>query len=726
MRSILVTDSSGKVAYDSAGFGVGVDVSDRAYFRVHADAKPLPGGHDHYIGPPVQSRTLSDWFVPFSRSLHFADGRFAGVLVLTVSVEYLADVLSDSVDDPGSFVALVGEDGDLFARYPSNTQMLSRPLPLPPAFVQALKARKDGVLRAPSVVDGTERLLAYGPVPGAPMATIVGESMDEILGSWRALARWLWGGSGLIAAILAGTFAAFLAYIRARERSEAATLVSEANLHALADNANVGISVFQDGHRAFVNRQAAGMLGYGIEEFLPLPLDKVIHPDSLGRVLEHSRRRAAGEDAPARYEFAALAKDGRAVPLEGNYARTTWNGRPAVMAFTTDITDRKTAERSLSRSNRLLTMLGRANQAVVASARTDAMLASIARNIVETGGYLLCWVGEVHDGPNPTVQPVACFARRPGSANDIHDRRPDPAFGTGPSSTALRERKPVIAREGDGRLDQWRPATDVPEARSAIFLPVKAGEEVNALIVILASEPQAFLDDEVNVLALLAAETGYALHVSDSVQRFDSVQGSLLAAHGRLEEALLSAITAIARTIEARDPYTAGHQERVARLAEAMGREMGLPEAQIRGIGLAARMHDIGKIGVPAEILAKPTRLTGPEKAIVNEHPQIGFDIVKEVAFPWPIGRVILEHHERIDGSGYPKGLKEADICLEAQIVGAADVAEAVMSHRPYRPALGLETAVAELERQRGQAFSARVADACIKVVTSGLLDVKP
>jgi putative nucleotidyltransferase with HDIG domain len=173
----------------------------------------------------------------------------------------------------------------------------------------------------------------------------------------------------------------------------------------------------------------------------------------------------------------------------------------------------------------------------------------------------------------------------------------------------------------------------------------------------------------------------------------------------------------MANAVEVRDPYTAGHQRRVAGLAAAIARELGLNEEQIHGLKLAATIHDLGKLQVPMEILNKPGKLTQLEYQLIQTHVQAGFDIVKDVSFPWPIAEMILQHHERLDGSGYPRGLKADQMLLESKILAVADMVEAMVSHRPYRAAVGLEVALAEIIKGRGGVFDAAAVDVCVKLL---------
>ena len=172
---------------------------------------------------------------------------------------------------------------------------------------------------------------------------------------------------------------------------------------------------------------------------------------------------------------------------------------------------------------------------------------------------------------------------------------------------------------------------------------------------------------------------------------------------------------ALGATVETRDPYTAGHQRRVADMARSIATEMNLSTDQIDGIRMAAIIHDLGKISVPAEILSKPTKLTALEFSLIKAHAQTGYDILKDIDFPWPVARIVLEHHERMDGSGYPNGLT-GDNLLESRILSVADVVEAMASHRPYRTGLGIDAALEEIEKNRGTLYDHAVADACLRL----------
>jgi len=186
----------------------------------------------------------------------------------------------------------------------------------------------------------------------------------------------------------------------------------------------------------------------------------------------------------------------------------------------------------------------------------------------------------------------------------------------------------------------------------------------------------------------------------------------------KLREALGGIIQTIALTVETKDPYTAGHQRRAANLTCAIANEMGLPEDQIDGIRMAGLIHDLGKIAIPTEILNKLGSLNDIQYCLVQTHSQVGHDILKEIEFPWPVAQIVLQHHERLDGSGYPQGLSGEEIILEARILAVADVVEAMASFRPYRPALGVDKALEEISHNRGVLYDPEVVDACLKLFT--------
>jgi len=206
----------------------------------------------------------------------------------------------------------------------------------------------------------------------------------------------------------------------------------------------------------------------------------------------------------------------------------------------------------------------------------------------------------------------------------------------------------------------------------------------------------------------------YGLDITERKQAGQELRRSF----EELRRSLEGTVHVLVSAIEMRDPYTAGHQRRVARLACAIANEMGLPEERIEGIHMAGLIHDLGKITVPAEILSKPSQLNDFEWGMIKMHPQVGYDVLKTVEFPWPVAQIVRQHHERMDGSGYPQGSSGEDVLLEARILAVADVVEAMASHRPYRPPLGMDKALEEISKNRSVLYDAEVVDVCLKLFT--------
>ena len=238
-------------------------------------------------------------------------------------------------------------------------------------------------------------------------------------------------------------------------------------------------------------------------------------------------------------------------------------------------------------------------------------------------------------------------------------------------------------------------------------------------------EAQFYRKDGTIIWASLKARavkdaTGKVLYFEGTVEDITSrkqAEAELTQTLEKLRRALGGIIHAMAVTVETRDPYTSGHQKRVSSLARVIAQEMGLSKDTIEGIRMAGMIHDIGKISVPAEILSKPTKLSNMEFGLIKVHPQSGYNILKEIYFPWPVAQIVLQHHERLNGSGYPNSLKNGQILLEAKILAVADVVEAMASYRPYRPALGIDVALEEIEKNKVTLYETQVVDVCLELL---------
>jgi PAS domain S-box-containing protein len=436
-----------------------------------------------------------------------------------------------------------------------------------------------------------------------------------------------------------------------------------------------------------------------------------VHPEDRAMVnqcyTEHMSRRA-----PYDVTHRLLMTDGRVKYVRERCETYYEEDRPLRSVGTVqDITQQKLGEIALSRVNRALTTLSAGNAALVRASDEDALLEEMCRVITEIGGYRLAWIGYAQQDARKGVRPMAHAGFEKGYLESIDISWGDNERGRGPMGCAIRSGTPQVSRniQSDPRFAPWRePAIDRGYA-SVISLPLKEEGAVFGALNIYAAEPNAFDEEEVRLLSEMSEDLAYGI-VNLRARRLVSESAQ------RLRRSLEATVEAIAATVETRDPYTAGHERRVAQLATAIAHEMNLPPEQIEGIHFGGLIHDLGKLYVPAEILSKPGRLSPVEFELVKQHPQAGYDIIKAIEFPWPVARMVLEHHERLDGSGYPGRLMGDAILFEARLLAVADVVESMSSHRPYRPALGHDSALEEIERNRGRLYDAAVVDACLRL----------
>ena len=198
--------------------------------------------------------------------------------------------------------------------------------------------------------------------------------------------------------------------------------------------------------------------------------------------------------------------------------------------------------------------------------------------------------------------------------------------------------------------------------------------------------------------------------------KYNQMDKKLKQAYEKLQKFIEGTANIITKVVETRDPYSTGHQQRVSKLATAIAQEMKLPQDKIEGVRFASLVHDVGKINLPTEIVSKPSKLVEVEFNLLKNHPRVGYNILKKVNFPWPIAEIVFQHQEKVDGSGYPRGLKGDEICIEAKILGVANVVEAMSSYRSYRPALSIDEALAEISKNKNTLFDPEVVDTCLKL----------
>lgn len=488
---------------------------------------------------------------------------------------------------------------------------------------------------------------------------------------------------------------------------------AEARYRQLFETISSGVAVYRpegDGEKftfQSLNRAAEAidhlrredLIGHDLEEIFP-----AVNDFGLLEVLRRVSRTGVAEHLPPTHY-----QDARISGWRENHVYRLDTGE--VVAVYDDVSERVEREAQLRRLNRILRTISACNQSLVRARSEADLLHALCRDIVEVGGYFLAWVA-CPDAAKEGAPLAAVAHYGDADAFQTHaDLERDPAHARHClTQLAMRERRAVSCKHlskddecGFGRLYE-------AGVQSILALPLPAGAQILGVLTIFSVNPDAFDAAEISLMEELAADLAYGIAALRTGEERNHYQNQFHAA-------MRNTVAAIARTLEMRDPYTAGHQQRVTALALAIAREMGLAENLIEGLAFGAMIHDIGKIAVPAEILAKPTRLSEIEYRLIQGHPDTGHSIVQNIDFPWPVAAMIVQHHERLDGSGYPHAIKGEAISLEARIVAVADVVEAMSAHRPYRVGLGMEAAIAEIEQGSGRQFDPAVVAACVKVV---------
>lgn len=468
----------------------------------------------------------------------------------------------------------------------------------------------------------------------------------------------------------------------------------------LEDTTDLVAVVSSDTTVRYVSPSVAAIGGYAPAEVTGRSFLELLAEDDRGLATERLAAAVGGALASAELRF--RRRDGTWRVLEcharGRLGAARLGG---VVVNARDVTERKAAADRAARQSdalgRVAAHPGMLSGDFEAVAREATEAASAATGVERANVWLF-------DDSETELRCVDLYEATPGSHSHgmvLHERE------FGPEFRALKDKQYVDAHNpfADPRTAGYVESDVRPLGITSMLDAVvrASGRNLGLLCLEHVGRPHRWADDEIAFACRLADKLAFAMA---SRGRRDS--------ETKLRRSLDATIEAIAATLEMRDPYTAGHQARVAALAAAIAREMGLDAERIEGLRLAATIHDIGKIRVPAEILAKPGRLGAAEFELIKGHCAAGYDIVKGIAFPWPIAQMIRQHHERLDGSGYPDGLRGDAILLEARILAVADVVEAMSSHRPYRPALGVEAALAEIAAGRASRFDPAAVDACL------------
>ncbi len=457
-----------------------------------------------------------------------------------------------------------------------------------------------------------------------------------------------------------------------RRRAEDALRDSEERYRLIAENTADTISVMDlDLRLTFVSPSVRKLRGYTVEEAMGQALEQVVTPASLpavSRLLDEQialeTRGGADPSRSATLELEEYCKDGSTIWVEAvvSFLRDGALTPTGIVAVTRDVTKRKEADLRLAESEQKYRILAESSPDNIIRYDAEGRMVYVNANLERTVDF--------------------DFGSRVGTIP-----AEEPAFSVFQPYLAKLQEVIRSGQPAELEMDVASPAGG-SRTHSIRFVPERS--------------------DDGRIVGALA----FGRDITERKEAARERQRYLVQLRQNLEDA----VAAIAATVEARDPYTAGHQKRVAALAAETARELGLDEETVQGIHLAGTIHDLGKIKIPAEILARPGGLSALETRLVRIHPEAGWEILKGVEFPWPIAEMVLQHHERMNGSGYPYGLRGEQISLGARILAVADVVEAVASHRPYRPARGLELALSDIERDPESCFDHAVVRACLSL----------
>ena len=500
--------------------------------------------------------------------------------------------------------------------------------------------------------------------------------------------------------------------ITKRKQAEQALKESEEKYRTVFENTgNATIIIEEDKTISMVNTQTEKMYGYSKEEIENKMkwTDFVISEDLERMKKYHIARRKAGGKAPTEYKFRLLDKKGnmRDIFLKIGMIPGTKKSVASLM----DITERKQAEEKIKHLNLVLRAIRSVNQLIVKEKNRESLLKGACNNLIKTRGYHSAWIALLDEGGKLETYAEAGLGK---------------AFL--PIVEMLKKGELIVC--GNKALKQQGVVTIKDPASTCLECPlIKLHSDRRAMTIRLehdkkgygfasVSVPTYLADnqEEQSLFKEVAGDIAFAIHDIILDKERKKAEEKLQKTHQRLKKTMDATIETMSKIVEVKDPYTAGHQHRVSQLATAIAKELNLSPDKIEGIRIASLIHDIGKISVPTEILSKSTKLTDIEFSLIKGHSQIGYDILKSIDFSYPIAQIVFQHHERLNGSGYPHNLKDDEILLEARILGVADVVEAMSSHRPYRPARGIDKALEEISQNKGIFYDPKVVDACLKL----------
>ena len=447
-----------------------------------------------------------------------------------------------------------------------------------------------------------------------------------------------------------------------------------------------------------------------------------LHPE------DERERVTDGFEHGLRYPVAAVClgfhiqrKNGQVVPVQiWRSEPLTLGGREMAIVEFRDISLRLQRQHQAASRNWALSAFSAAALALGKAQSEQDLLQSICDAITCESAYLLAYVCVAQEDPGKTIRIVASSGSALQYTSELSlSWAEDSPQGHGPCGACIRtgEIQIVDNVESITNFARWRKRAKRFGVQSVVSVPVRIDDRWRGALTVYSANQGTFETEPVEVFQRLGEQMVHGIRALRHKELLEAERFKVESSQRCLTEALAASVSALVAAMETRDPYTAGHESRVAALVVAIGREFGFDEERLQGMRLAAMVHDIGKIAVPYEILTKTRELSRAEFELVKMHPETGYMILKDVPFPWPVAEMVRQHHEKIDGSGYPLGLTSDGLLMESKIMAVADIVESMASDRPYRRSLGLEAALAEIERMAGTQLDADAVRVCASLL---------
>jgi PAS domain S-box-containing protein len=477
------------------------------------------------------------------------------------------------------------------------------------------------------------------------------------------------------------------------------------------------------------NPAAEALMGYSRAELIGMHAT-MLHPEGERKRVEAEFRSGMEQPSP-HFDLHIQRKDGVCVPVAiWSSEKLKLADRTLVIGQFRDITDQVQKEHQLSAQSWALGAYAVATLALGGKySSEELLLQAICKAITHESIYLFAWVGIAEDGPGKRIHVAAAVANEAvkglpaeGLAvflDGLHlSWSEDEPGGKCMVGTCIRSNEMQIAPDAEKSAfyKPWCNHVKRYGIRSVVAVPFSIMDRVRGALVVYAARPNSFEAVAIEVFQRLAGQMSQGIHAIEQERLLQAEREHSAKTEQRLTAALSAMVEPIVLAMEMRDPYTAGHQNRVAEIAVAIGKEMGWTDGRLQGLRVAAQVHDIGKISIPAEILTKPGHLNEAERNLINQHSESGYTILKDIPFAWPIAEMVRQHHEKMDGSGYPRGLKSDEILPEAKILAVADIVEAMASYRPYRPGIPLDIVLKEIEKEAGTLLDAEVVRVCLSL----------